>query len=292
MEIQQLITFVHAAQQESFSITAKQLGYSQAAITIQIQKLEEELQTQLFDRFSRKIKLTPSGKMFYTHSLKILNAISDAKASMNNEMDIKGHLTIGTTDSVCSTIFPQLIEQYHNLYPNVQITIVTESIRELESMLKKNEIDFAYLIDQEWIGNQWKKIIHTKEPVHFITSKTIQNQLPKPCTLQDLLQYPFLLTEKDASYRQILDSTLAKNDITIEPIIETKNTDLIVKCIQKNMGITFLPQFIIEQGDFEKIIIPDFQVDVYRQVIVHSDKWISLEMKTFFEFLIHNQTAP
>lgn len=291
MEIQQLITFIHAAQQESFSITAKQLGYSQAAITIQIQKLEDELQTQLFDRFSRKIKLTPSGKVFYNHALKILNDISDAKSAMCNEVDIQGHLTIGTTDSVCSTIFPNLIEQYHALYPHVKITIVTESIPELESMLKKNEIDFAYLIDQEWTGKQWKKIIHTKEPVHFITSHTIQKTLPNPCTIHDLLTYPFLLTEKDASYRQLLDMTLAKENVSIDPIIETKNTDLLVKCIQKNMGITFLPQFIIEHVNVDQIPIQDFNVEVYRQVIVHSDKWISLEMKTFFEFLVSHQIS-
>lgn len=291
MEIQQLITFIHAAQQESFSITAKKLGYSQAAITIQIQKLEEELKTQLFDRFSRQIKLTPSGKTFYNHALQILNDISDAKAALTNDNEIKGHLTIGTTDSVCSTIFPDLIEQYHRLYPHVQITVITDSIPELESMLKKNDIDFAYLIDQEWVGKQWSKIINTKEPVHFITSKKINEELSSPCTIEDVLAYPFLLTEKDASYRQILDLQLAKDNITIQPIMETKNTDLLIKCIMKNMGITFLPAFIANEVDVETIDVQDFSIEVYRQVIVHSDKWISLEMKTFFDFLMDLQPA-
>ena len=291
MEIQQLITFIQAAQQESFSITAKKLGYSQAAITIQIQKLEEELQTQLFDRFSRKIKLIPSGRIFYNHALQILNDISDAKAALSNTTEIKGHLTIGTTDSVCSTIFPELIEQYHRLFPHVQITVITESIPELESMLKKNDIDFAYLIDQEWIGHQWNKIVNTKEPVHFITSKKIKEELPDPCSIEHLLSYPFLLTEKDASYRQILDVQLAKDNITIQPIIETKNTDLLIKCVQKNMGITFLPAFIAKEVEVETIEVQDFSIEVYRQVIVHSDKWISLEMKTFFDFLMHIQPS-
>ena len=291
MEIQQLITFVHAAQHGSFSATAKQLGYSQAAITIQIQKLEEELQAQLFDRFSRKIQLTNSGKQFYTHALKILNDISEAKASLYNDVEIKGTLTIGTTDSVCSTIFPELIEKYHTLYPNVKITIITESILQLEEMLKKNEIDFAYLIDQEWTGPQWNKIINTKEPVYFITSQFIIDQLDIPCDISDILRFPLLLTEKDASYRQILDIQLNQNHMQAQPIIESKNTDLLIKCIQKNMGITFLPAFITTNQDIQIIPVKNFSLEVYRQVIVHNDKWISLEMRTFFDYLLHIQNA-
>ena len=291
MEIQQLITFVHAAQHGSFSATAKQLGYSQAAITIQIQKLEEELQAQLFDRFSRKIQLTNSGKQFYTHALKILNDISEAKASLYNDVEIKGTLTIGTTDSVCSTIFPELIEKYHTLYPNVKITIITESILQLEEMLKKNEIDFAYLIDQEWTGPQWNKIINTKEPVYFITSKPIIDQLDLPCNISDILKFPLLLTEKDASYRQMLDIQLSHNHMQAQPVIESKNTDLLIKCIQKNMGITFLPAFITTNQDIQIIPVKNFSLEVYRQVIVHNDKWISLEMRTFFDYLLHLQKA-
>ena len=291
MEIQQLITFIHAAQQESFSITAKKLGYSQAAITIQIQKLEEELQTQLFDRFARKIQLTLAGKQFYEHALKILNDISEAKSCLNNDAEIKGELIIGTTDSVCSTIFPDLIEEYHQLYPNVRITLITESIPELNEMLKKNDIDFAYLIDQEWLDPQWQKIINTKEPVYFFTSKKIKDKLPAICSLNDILSYPMLLTEKDASYRQILDLYLTKEKYTIQPIIETKNTDLIIKCIKKDMGITFLPAFIAKEEPVESLQVQNFDMEVYRQVIVHSDKWISLEMRTFFDFLLQKQNT-
>ena len=57
MEIRNIVTFVKATEMQSFTKTAAQLGYSQAAVTVQIKQLEDELGTQLFDRIGRSVKM-------------------------------------------------------------------------------------------------------------------------------------------------------------------------------------------------------------------------------------------
>lgn len=283
MEIQQLISFTETVQQESFSQAAKKLGYSQAAITIQIQKLETELNTRLFDRMNKRIRLTQTGKEFYPYALQILNDIEAAKNFLQDEKEIQGNLNIGTTDSLCASIFPPLLESFHKVYPKIKINIITESIPELHEMLQKNDIDFAYLIDQKWSSQKWVHILDMEESVNFICSKNYAKKLKKPYTFSSLLKEPFILTEKDVSYRQILD----RFDLTIDPILETKNTDLIVQLVLKDMGITFLPAFICEnKPELEILPVQDFDVQVHRQIIVHKNKWISAEMKAFFAFLL------
>ena len=61
MELRQLSTFIRVAQFKSFSRAAESLGYSQSAVTVQIQQLEEELNTRLFDRMGKHIALTVPG---------------------------------------------------------------------------------------------------------------------------------------------------------------------------------------------------------------------------------------
>ena len=62
MEIRNIITFVRIAELQNFSKAARQLGYSQSAVTMQIKQLEEELHAQLFDRIGKHIRLTQAGQ--------------------------------------------------------------------------------------------------------------------------------------------------------------------------------------------------------------------------------------
>ena len=79
MEFRQLKTFVTAAQMESFSRAAQELGYSQSAVTVQIRLLEEELGVKLFDRLGKRISLTAQGRRFLKQSLQILKEVNQAK---------------------------------------------------------------------------------------------------------------------------------------------------------------------------------------------------------------------
>mgnify|MGYP002616089857 CR=1 FL=1 len=71
MDFREINTFIHVANQESFSKAADVLGYTQAAVSIQIKQLESELGTRLFDRIGKHISLTHQGKAFYQYALRI-----------------------------------------------------------------------------------------------------------------------------------------------------------------------------------------------------------------------------
>ena len=289
MEIQELITFTTIVQQGSFSKASQKLGYCQGAVTIHIKNLEKELGVQLFDRLGKKITLTNHGKTFYTHCIKILDDIASAKEAIHPELELNGHLTIGTIDSLCSSIVPPLISHYQHLYPHVSISITTDSIDGLLHMLKNNDIDFAYLVDRQLSDLDWLKIFEVKEKVTFVASKNHPITQIKNPTIQDILSFPIILTEKDASYRQLLEERLHQQHLEIKPFIQSKNTDLILELLRKNQYISFLPEYILKDDLSNQTLIqldiPEYYIEVYRQLICHKDKWISNEMKAFFQLI-------
>lgn len=291
MEIQELISFTTIVQQGSFSKASKKLDYSQGSITIHIKNLERELGVKLFDRLGKKVSLTNHGKTFYQHCLKILNDISSAKEAIQPTLELNGHLTIGTIDSLCSSILPSFICKYNKLYPSVSISITTDTIEELLKMLKNNDIDFAYLVDKQLLETQWLKIDQIKEEVTFVASSTHPIFQIQNITIEDILTHPIILTEKNASYRQLLEEKIHENHLEIQPFIQSKNTDLLLELLKINPYISFLPKYILENelknNNLKLIDIPNYQIDVYRQLICHKDKWISDEMKAFFK-LIHS----
>ena len=228
MEIQELISFTTIVQQGSFSKASKKLDYCQGSITIHIKNLERELGVQLFDRLGKKVTLTNHGKTFYHHCIKILDDISCAKEAINPSLELNGHLTIGTIDSLCSSIVPRLICKYHQYHPHVSVSITTDTIEGLLKMLKNNDIDFAYLVDKQLLDTDWLKIYQSKEDVSFVASCHHPICKIKHPTIQDILSYPIILTEKDASYRRLLEEKLHENHLEIKPFIQSKNTDLLL----------------------------------------------------------------
>lgn len=286
MEIQELKTFVTIVQQGSFSKAAVKLDYSQGAITIQIKHLEEELGVLLFERLGKRIELTNDGRTFYDYATNILNLISDAKASLTPAKQLQGELVIGTTDSLCTSLMPRILSLFHERYPDVSISLVTDSISGLIHSLNHNDIDLAYLVDQSIQLPHLIKVSETKRNVRFIASSSHPIVSKRNLHLKDFVDEPFILTEKDASYRQLLDVYLEKQGLAIRPFLETKSTDLILKMVQANLGLSFLPDYVLSYPEIERLNVVDFELVVESQVLYHKNKWVTQEMKAFIETLL------
>lgn len=290
MELQELATFVAVAQHGSFSKASRHLGYSQAAVTIQVKHLEEELDVRLFDRLGKKISLTSHGKLFYDHAILILGDIAKARESMKQDDTLTGSLQLGTIDSLCSSVFPSLLQEYHRRYPRVSISVTTDTPNVLLGMLNNNELDIVYLLDEELNDARWLKVLNAEEKAVFAAASGYFPEEGVPDSLEAVLRHPLILTEKDASYRRVLDYMLRLRHQEISPLFESNNTDLILNMVRNRMGITFLPEYALtpdlEAGAIVKLDIPAFQISIWRQVIHHKDKWVNREMKAFFDLLL------
>ena len=88
MELREIRTFLQIAQKQSFSKAAEALGYSQAAVTVQIKQLEEELGIHLFDRLGKKTVLTHHGEIFYRYAVTILGTVADAKNAVSASTEL------------------------------------------------------------------------------------------------------------------------------------------------------------------------------------------------------------
>jgi DNA-binding transcriptional LysR family regulator len=288
MELQHLITFNTIVQLGTFSKAAEKLGYSQAAVTIQVAKLEDELGTRLFDRLGKSISLTSDGKTFHRHAVKILNDISDAKESVSSKEGLRGTLTIGTVDSLCTSLILKPVEAFHRKYPDVQISITTDSIDGLLRMIRDNEIDFAYLVDVPIRDLDLVTVLEREERAVFVCSADHPLAGKENVSLADVFASPLILTERDASYRMILERDLRDRGFDLNPVIESKNTDLIMSMVQRNMGITFLPEYMLENRGGEASVTAvqtGYHARIFQQVLHHKSKWVSQEMKAFFSML-------
>lgn len=285
MEIRQLQTFVQAAQLESFSKTAEMLGYSQSAITVQMRLLETELNTRLFDRMGKKVILTPQGREFLKSANKILYEVNKASKSMNEDRELTNPLHIGTIESLCTAKFPEILSKFHSLHPYVNLQITLGSPEKLIRMMEHNELDLIYILDTPRWDENWVKVMELAEPVVFVASAASKFAGKNELILDDILKEPFFLTEKHANYRQALDQQLALRRQSITPVLEISDTDFIIRMLELNQGLSFLPYFAVEQDIYKHRIITlnvkDVNISMYRQIFYHKNKFRTREMEEF-----------
>ena len=219
MEIRQLITFIRVVQFQSFSKAAESLGYSQSAVTIQIKNLEQDLNTHLFDRIGKRVSLTPQGEKFLTYAYNIINEMNHAKVALDDKKELTGSLKIGTVESLCFTKFPQILKKMRELHPGVSIQLKATIPEEALEMMEHNEVDLVYILDDANHNSNWHKAMEVEENIVFVCSPEYAVTRQAEIRVVHLLKYPFLLTEKDASYHKKLDQMLGEQGEKVDKVI-------------------------------------------------------------------------
>ncbi|MBQ8604230.1 MAG: LysR family transcriptional regulator [Oscillospiraceae bacterium] len=285
MEIRQLVTFISAARMGSFSKAAEELGYTQSAVTIQIKNLEDELGARLFDRMGKQVTLTDRGRQFLKRANNIVNEITRAKNDVAEGGQLTGTLTIGTNESLCFSKLPAILTYFRLHHPGVNICIVFDSPDPLLEMMEHNQVDLVYFLDEPRYSNHWHKEMEEKEPIVFVCASRCRFNGRENVKVEDFLDQPFFLTEKNANYRRALDKYLASKNILLKPFVEISDTEFILKMVELNNGMSFLPRFAIEKSVEEgRLAIVDTdepEIYMYRQIFYHKDKWKTPEMDEF-----------
>lgn len=287
MEIRQLSTFIRVAQFKSFSKAAESLGYSQSAVTVQIHQLEEELHTRLFDRMGKRIALTDPGTQFLEHAYEVLNEVNKARLSVSDAGELRGRLHIGTIESLCFFKLPAVLRMYWEKHPHVVIRVTIGEPEHLIEQMERGELDMIYILDEPQYNNGWRKLMEQREKVVFVASASLGEELRgiPDLKVEQLLDMPFYLTERDANYRRVLDRFLASRETILTPFLECSDTSFIIKMLEINRGISFLPWYAVEQsvrqGKLSLLNVTNLHVSLYRQIFSHKEKWHTREMNEF-----------
>lgn len=289
MELRTIDTFLKVAATQNFSKAAEQLGYSQSAVTVQIQKLEKELETQLFERIGKRVFLTEKGQEFIHYANEIKEATNSALSFSKQEVSPKGKLRIGGVESICTALLPELLLDFYKLCPEVEVVIKSGTTDSLLDMAAGNSLDLVFTLDHKIYRSEWNCPIQEEENVIFVTLNDKNRFRKNIVPIQKLIKEPFLLTENGAAYHYELEQMLAELNLEISPILEIGNTETIIHLLKRGMGISFLPKFTV-YNELQDHVLSEVHtnlagVKMYHQLFYHKNKWITKQMQVFIELV-------
>ena len=295
MELRNIVAFVRVSELQSFSRAAEQLGYSQSAVTVQVRQLEQELGAALFERIGKNIRLTQAGQRLLPRALEILTAVRRAEGTMRDPQELTGRLRVGTAESLLTSVLPPVFIEFSCLCPRTEVSTHTALVQKLFDMVRQNEIDLLYFLDQRTNFPEWVKVAERREQAFFVASAESPLAGEKAIPLERLMGEAFLLTERGISYRYTMEQQLARRGLELHPFLETGNTDLITRLLLQNRGISFLPEFVVreelEQGRLVRLDVDCPPIEMWSQLVYHRDKAVTPQMERFMEVLLREMGA-
>lgn len=293
MDLKNLNTFIQVAELSNFTKAAGKLGYSQSTISFQIKQLEAELNCQLFERINHTVVLTERGKEVLEYAHQMNKLTQELEKKIRNNKAITGHIRLAMADSLCDSMFGERFQDFRKQYPGITLKIIAAGTEEMFRLMNHNEVDAILTLDNHIYNTEYVIVKEKKVRMHFVAAADSSVGRKRTLSVWELADQPCILTEKGMSYRRLMDERLAGMSLEIQPILEIGSTGLICSLVELGLGVSFLPEYVtaeaVKEGRLVYLDVADFQVEVWKQLLYHRDKWVSPQMESVLQYCVDRE---
>ena len=258
MEFKQLQSFEAVARLGSFTKAAEALYLSQPTISAHIMALESELDTQLIVRTTKIVELTPKGAEMYEYAVNILH-MRDQMLVRCQEVE-QSIIRLGASTIPAAYILPELLASYGKLQPNIYFSIQQSSSQDVAKGLGAGMFDLGFtgypMESQDLVSIPFCKdraVIITPVNDHFLALKK-QGDL----SLDDLLQEPIILREKESASQKNTADVLTRMGISEEDLqvrARVNDQEVVKNLVANGIGISILSEMAAKNFAQEKRIL-------------------------------------
>jgi len=264
-------TFVEVYETRNLSNAAINLGLTQPTISYNVKELEKQLKTRLFNSNSRGVEPTPNADELYPivrTAFTYLVSVEDTIQEFNQKSN--GVIRLYLSSYYMAQITAEFISSFNQQYPNIKIEITSGSVNEALEALKKHESDLviiAYIPSSEQspfdsinLCELENALFASKEfvKIHGLGAKITKAQAEK---------LPMIVPPKQYQVRAELEKVGIINNL----IVETNTTEMILRLVEKNVGIALGPRELLEHNDnLVKLGIEGFQLPKCYLAIKHN----------------------
>ena len=242
MDLRHLQTFKTIAEEGSFVQAADKLQYAQSTITLQIQQLEEELGSELFDRQRKKIQLTRAGRTLLAHAIQVLNQVEQMQQDLQDLAEGEsGHLRVGLIEPIASAYLADVLYLFCERYPKMRLTIEVLSTITTHEKVAAGEIDLGISTPPPTsIGLSFEPLLI--EPMVLLIPQHHPLQQQESICLRDLQNERILLTNPPCAYRTAIEQAFMAQGTNLASSIEIGSLPAIKQVVQRGLGIAIMPR--------------------------------------------------
>jgi LysR family hydrogen peroxide-inducible transcriptional activator len=244
MTITQLQYVLAVAEYQNFTLAAEKCFVTQPTLSMQIQKIEEELEIQIFDRSKKPTQLTEIGKKIVAQAKNIVNEANRMKDVVDQQKGfIGGNFRLGIIPTVMPTLLPMFLNNFINRYPKVNLIIEELNTEEIIQKLLNGHLDAA-IAATPLEETKIKEIVLYYEPFVAYIPDHHDMSRKEEIVVEDLNPEDILLLQDGHCFRDGILNLCKNNSPSGAQShfqIESGSFETLIKLADEGLGTTLLP---------------------------------------------------
>lgn len=292
MDEHKIKVFCTVAETKSFSKASTILRLTQPAVSLQIQALEENCGTKLFDRSRSTIVLTKAGKILYKYGKEINALYTSADKDLNKLVaPFKGIVTVGASSTIGNFVLPVVISEFKKKNPKINVQLIIGNTKSIVDSLNEGNIDVA-LVE----GNVKKQKLSVEKLMsdEMVPIFSPQHPWAKRSTVSilEVKKEPFISREEGSGTRQLIEKFFIKHGIHPQNIkipFIMGSTESIKGAVEEGLGISIISKWSarkeLKQGRLKNATFKEDRIVRDFSILYPKSKDFPFPLFKFLEFL-------
>ncbi len=264
MELHTLKVFLAVANEKSFSRAAERMLRTQPAISLAVQRLEQELGEKLIDRSAKDLHLTDAGEIVLDYARRFQNLERDLENSLAELRDNSaGRLAIGANESM-SLYLLRHIQRYRQLYPRIRVQVRRSRSSRIPAQLLDGELELGVVSYDPGNDALAARVIYV-DHLAFVVSAGHRLAGRASVSIAELGAETFIAHNVVSPYRDQVIGAFQRHKVPLNMDVEMPTVETIRKMVQRNEGVAFLPRMCVEQeleqGTLCEVRVEEMQVE-------------------------------
>lgn len=286
IEIGDIEAFIEVAETNSFAKAAQNLNLSQPALSRRVQKLEYELGTSLFDRTTRKVQLSYSGRNFFDRAKGIIEVIQTATKTLSEKYSFPSIVKISAVNTALRNIVFPTIKLFKESNPNCKVQIIERSANYVVDSVLGGECDFAVnFMGLQEPGIEFEPLFEEEYVVIFPKGDVLEKK--RKIKISEIKGRDFIAVWKGSGSRIYFEDALAQHKESLEWTYEVRHVPNALQMVEQGMGITLAPRLAISKEykglSFRPLIDP--KVTRVMGLIKRSGRKLSFDSQGLYDLL-------
>lgn len=256
--------FVALAEQQQFTRAAEVTRVSQSGLSAAIRTLEDELQTPLFTRTTRRVELTGAGRALLPHAKALLaQAVAGRDAVVAARGEVTGELRVGGEQCLGVIDLPDLLTRFRRRYPKVTITFEQSGSGTLLSMLRSGDLDIAFVAMAEQTAAASGRTASGAPAVTELAVEQLVFLCPPDAPLarrprigwQDLENETFVDFHPTWGVRAINDQAFRDRDLDRRVDLVVGDVHTLLDFVQRGLGVAIVPRPIANKPQAQGLVV-------------------------------------
>ncbi|MEI5103040.1 LysR substrate-binding domain-containing protein [Streptomyces sp. PmtG] len=249
MQFQQLLYFVAVAETRHFTRAAERVHVSQPSLSQQVRALEKELGAELFSRARGNIALTDAGEALLPLARRILADADTARIEVQELAQLRrGRVRLGATPSVCTGLLPQVLRDFHDRHPGIQLLIEEGGSHDLVRHLARGALDLALVVLPLPSPSPALTTVELLTEDLVVVSSPHAPRLGATARVADLQGERLVMFRHGYDLRELTVAACRAEGFEPEFAVEGGEMDAVLGFVRAGLGVAVVPRMIAERA--------------------------------------------